>query len=112
MLNSTIKKHESSEVICYILSYYKSDGTLDNVLHHYEITSNAIAVFAVGQTHLKEMSFSSKSNLVEVLENGTIVELIWYNVTTTMTDNGKGTTDLFGVTLQRKAGVGSPVIGI
>jgi aspartokinase-like uncharacterized kinase len=39
--------------ICYILSYYKSDGTLDNVLHHYEITSNAIAVF-VGQTHLKK----------------------------------------------------------
>jgi aspartokinase-like uncharacterized kinase len=55
------------------LSYYKSDGTLDNVLHHYEITSNAIAVF-VGQTPSKrDTSFSSKSNLVEVLENGTIV---------------------------------------
>jgi hypothetical protein len=74
MLNSTIK-HESSKVICYILSYYKSDGTLDNVLHHYEIT-NAIAVFAVGQTPSKrDASFSSKSNLVEVLENGTM-ELI------------------------------------
>jgi aspartokinase-like uncharacterized kinase len=46
------------EVICYIWSYYKSDGTLDNVLHHYEITSNAIAVF-VGQTPSKrDTSFS------------------------------------------------------
>ncbi|MDI5897832.1 YDG domain-containing protein, partial [Flavobacterium yafengii] len=87
-------------------SYYKSDGTLDNVLHHYEITSNAIAVFAVGQTSSKrDASFSSKSNLVEVLENGTTVGIdTGITLQLTMTDNGKGTTDLFGITLQRKAG--------
>ncbi|PKH67825.1 hypothetical protein CXF59_05925, partial [Flavobacterium sp. ALD4] len=87
-------------------SYYKSDGTLDNVLHHYEITSNAIAVFAVGQTTSKrDASFSSKSNLVEVLENGTTVGIdSGITLQLTMTDNGKGTTDLFGITLQRKAG--------
>jgi hypothetical protein len=44
MLNNN-KKHESSgKSYVTFWSYYKSDGTLDNVLH-YEITSNAIAVF-------------------------------------------------------------------
>jgi hypothetical protein len=106
MLNSTIKTRILKKSYVTFWSYYKSDGTLDNVLHHYEITSNAIAVFAVGQTPSKrDASFSSKSNLVEVLENGTIVGIdSGITLQLTMTDNGKGTTDLFGVTLQRKAG--------
>ncbi|MEN9907616.1 MAG: hypothetical protein RLZZ540_757, partial [Bacteroidota bacterium] len=87
-------------------SYYLPNGTLDSQLHHYEISSNAIAVFAVGQTKSKnDASFSSKSNLVEVLENGTVVGIeSGITLQLTMTDNGKGTTDLFGITLQSKNG--------
>jgi hypothetical protein len=40
--------------------------------------------------------FYSKSNLVEVLENGTTVGIdSGITLQLTMTDNGKGTTDLF-----------------
>ncbi|SDJ97985.1 Por secretion system C-terminal sorting domain-containing protein, partial [Flavobacterium glycines] len=87
-------------------SYYLPNGTLDSQLHHYEISSNAIAVFAVGQTSAKnDATFSSKSNLVEVLENGTTVGLeSGITLQLIMTDNGKGTTDLFGITLQSKNG--------
>jgi hypothetical protein len=51
--------------------------------------------------------FYSKSNLVEVLENGTTVGIDSITLQLTMTDNGKGTTDLFGITLQRLV-FGSP----
>ncbi|MDP2088686.1 MAG: MBG domain-containing protein [Flavobacteriaceae bacterium] len=92
-----------------VKSYYKSDGTLDTKLHTYLINSNAIATFAVGQPNPKQASFSSKANLVEqitdefgnvtivALEGGAALQL-------TMTDNGAGSSDTFGVTLQRKAG--------
>lgn len=88
-------------------SYYKPDGTLDGILHKYEISSNAIAVFAVGQTKTKQdATFSSKANLVEVLENGTKVGIeSGSTLQLTMWDGGNGgTSDKFAITMQRKAG--------
>jgi len=86
-------------------SYNKPDGTLDNVLHQYEVASNAIAVFAVGQPSKGDATFSSKSNLVEVLEDGTRIGIeSGITLQLSMTDYGAGTLDTFAITLYSKSG--------
>jgi len=102
------KKYTNPQGKSYVtfFSYNKPDGTLDNVLHQYEVASNAIAVFAVGQTPTKnDASFSSKSNLVEVLEDGTRVGVeSGITLQLSMTDNGAGALDKFAITLYSKSG--------
>ena len=103
--NSSMTNPQGKSYI-YFTSYYKPDGTLDQVEHKYEISSNAIATFAVGQPNVRQASFSSKANLVEVvddatrvsIEGGAILQLSMWDAGTS------GTNDMFGITLQRKAG--------
>jgi hypothetical protein len=90
-------------------SYNKPDGTLDTILHTYQVTSNAIASLAVTAPaggKLGTASFSSKANVTDItnpnapvgIDSGTVLQI-------TVTDNGNnGGTDKLGITLQRKAG--------
>jgi hypothetical protein len=88
-----------------IKSWYKPDGTLDNVLHTYLVNSTAISVFAVGQTPSKrDATFTSKSNLIEVFDGYTVSIEGGINLQLSMTDNGVGTTDKLAITLYRKNG--------
>ena len=57
-----------------IRSYYKTDGTLDSRLHTYIITTNAIASLNVG-TPNATATFSAKANLVEQMEDLSIVAI-------------------------------------
>ena len=97
-------------------SWYKPDGTLDGVKHHYRISSNAIALLSVGKSPLtpNQAIFNSKANLeehiytlndqneviateVRPIEGGSILELRMTDVEDDF--NGK-----LGIQLNRKAG--------
>ncbi|MFZ9388052.1 MAG: T9SS type A sorting domain-containing protein, partial [Chitinophagaceae bacterium] len=88
-----------------VWSYYKPNGTLDNVLHQYQVNSTAIATFTVGQNQCPECAtFTSKATLAEILE-GSVVSLEGNaNLQVTMKDLGSGCSDMIGITLYRKAG--------
>ncbi|MES2798256.1 MAG: hypothetical protein V4683_19970, partial [Bacteroidota bacterium] len=91
-----------------IKSYYKPDGTLDNKLHQYEVKSTAISVLAVGQTtSKKDASFTSKANLVEIIDGLSVGIEGNANLQVSMIDKGTGANsllDVIAITLHRKAG--------
>jgi hypothetical protein len=106
--NSKLTNPQGKTTVTFF-SYYKSDGTLDAVEHKYKIASNAISTFVVGKNGAQtreQATFSSKANLVEELENGTIVAIEGGAILQlSMGDYSfDGKNDNFGITLQRKAG--------
>ncbi|MCL9805279.1 YDG domain-containing protein [Flavobacterium amniphilum] len=87
----------------YVSSYNKPDGTLDNKLHTYIITTNAISLLNIT---LPKAQFSSKANIVEQLDNGTTVSLEGGAAfQMAMTDSGNSLSQkTLAITLNRKAG--------
>ncbi len=87
-------------------SWYKPDGTLDNVMHQYEAKSTSITTFVVGKPTVKDAYFTSKANLVEIV-NGQSVG-IEGNATlqVEMSDLGASGSgfDKIAITIFRKAG--------
>jgi hypothetical protein len=82
-------------------SYYKRDGTLDNKLHTYIITTNAIASLNVGAPSATG-TFSAKANLVEqfpdsivAIEGGSTFQMVAYQ---------NGCDQRLAITLHRKLG--------
>jgi len=91
-------------------SWYSPSGQLDTRLHTYRVTSTAISTF---NTVTKSSSgyvtatatFTSKANLVEVLENGTIVSIEGgSNLQIVVANNCPMGIQQLAVTLFRKAG--------
>ena len=91
------------KAVIYVSSYNKPDGTLDSKLHTYIITTNAISLLNIT---LPKAQFSSKANIVEQLENGTIVSLEGGAAfQMAMTDSGNSLSQkTLAITLNRKAG--------
>ena len=89
-----------------VASYYRTDGTLDNVMHTYLINSNSVSRWSVGTPTRKQASFTSIANLAEQFADGTIVNIEGGNdLQITMTDGGNdGKYDKIAITLQRKSG--------
>ncbi len=85
-----------------IRSYYRTDGTLDSVLHTYIVTTNAIALLNVGSPTATG-TFSAKANLVEQLPNLTTVN-IEGGATFNMVAFQKDCAQRIAITLYRKAG--------
>ena len=81
------------------VSRYKPDGTLDNVEHKYSVKSNAISL--LNTTVANTATFTSKANLVEVIEGGTIGIESGINFQLEVTD---GSPDKIAITLYRKSG--------
>jgi hypothetical protein len=91
------------KAIVYVSSYNKPDGTLDNKLHTYIITTNAISLLNIT---LPKAQFSSKANIVEQLDNGSTVSLEGGAAfQMAMTDSGNSLSQkTLAITLNRKAG--------
>ena len=83
-------------------SYNKVDGTLDNKLHSYSITTSAIALLNVGAPNATA-TFSAKANLNEILSDGTIVA-IEGGATFQMVAFQNACDQKVAITLNRKAG--------
>ena len=88
-----------------VRSFYKIDGTLDSKLHTYLINTNAIAVLNVASTNgpTGTGTFSAKANLVEQLEDLSIVA-IEGGSTFQMVAYQSNCTMQIAITLYRKAG--------
>ncbi|WP_188493574.1 YDG domain-containing protein, partial [Flavobacterium palustre] len=82
-----------------INSYYKTDGILDDKLHTYIITTNAIASMVATAPR---GTFSAKANLVEQIGETTVA--IEGGATFQMTAYQCGTDQKIAITLYRKAG--------
>jgi hypothetical protein len=85
-----------------VKSYYTRDGLLDNKLHTYFITTNAISLLNIG-TPLATGTFSAKANLVEQLEDLSTVT-IESGATFQMTAFQNACNQRIAITLHRKAG--------
>jgi hypothetical protein len=93
-------------------SYYKTDGTLDTVLHTYMFKSTSISVLSVlpGNSVTNGIAqFTSKANVIEILANGTESSIEGNDVMSlsltdysTMTGNMKPNT--IGITINRSKG--------
>ena len=91
----------------FIRSWRDRNGNLDNVEHTYKVKSTAISVLAVGQPTPAYAQFGSKSNLSEVLPDGSSIGLeSGITLTMDLFDRGGLTTkkDSIGITLYRKNG--------
>jgi trimeric autotransporter adhesin len=91
-----------------VMSYNKPDGTLDNKIHKYLISTSAIALLNVSATGTTAApsatgTFSSKANLVELLPNGTTLALEG-GATFQMVAYQSCTEQKLAITLYRKAG--------
>ncbi|ALI97708.1 Ig-like domain repeat protein [Rufibacter tibetensis] len=90
-----------------VRSFYKADGTLDNKLHTYVISTNAISTLSITKS-TSEVSatgiFTAKANLDEHFDDGRLPVAIEGGSTFQMEAYQKGCTMEVAITLFRKAG--------
>jgi len=87
-----------------VRSYYKTNGTLDNKLHTYQVNSNAITTFnTIIQKGTGIATFTSKATLAEVLPNGTVISIEGNN-NLQLVASQNGCTQQIAITLFKKAG--------
>jgi hypothetical protein len=94
------------KVAINVLSHRKPDGTLDTILHTYQIRSTAIATMAV-QAGPGTATFSSKANVVDVTNPASPISLEGNSVFQMDITDGHaapGVGDTIGISVQRKSG--------
>jgi hypothetical protein len=88
-----------------VRSYYKADGTLDNTLHSYEISTNAISTLNISTVAGSATgNFTAKANLVEYFDDGRSPVAIEGGSTFQMEAYQMNCDQLVAITLFRKAG--------
>lgn len=91
------KTNAQGKMTIQIRSWNKPDGTPDQTLHNYIVTSNAINLLVIGPNEAlagNQAIFDAKANLAEMLEDGTIKGIDGNSpLNVTMTDGGNNPED-------------------